>query len=175
AGQSARAGGGAARRGARALPLPAVGEVDAQLRPVGLHPRLARPWTEDQGQPQARGRHRSAELFVMQAFTIRHSLSRTLASTQGSFGGSRPSGRQERTSAVTRPTPGRPMARAAPVERSSTRPRTNGPRSLIVTTTLRSRWVTRSLVPNGRDRCAAVMAFWLKRWPDAVRLPDSLP
>ncbi len=44
----------------------------------------------------------------------------------------------ETTSAVTRPTPARvrPMARAAPVERSSTRPRMNGPRSLTVTITL---------------------------------------
>src|SRR5579883_387919 len=85
--------------------------------------------------------------------------------------------RYETTSAVTRPTPApiRPMARAAPVERSSTRPRTNGPRSLTVTMTLRSPWVTLNLVPNGSDRWAAVMAFWLKCWPEAVRLPDSLP
>ncbi|MEA2885663.1 MAG: hypothetical protein QOD11_23 [Bradyrhizobium sp.] len=61
---------------------------------------------------------------------------------------------QETTSAVTRPTPApvRPTARAAPVERSRTRPRINGPRSLMVTTTLRPPWVTRSLVPNGRLR-----------------------
>ena len=38
-----------------------------------------------------------------------------------------------------------------------------GPRSLIVTTTLWPRWVTRSLVPNGSERWAAVKAFWLKR------------
>src|SRR5260363_455356 len=58
------------------------------------------------------------------------------------------------TSAVTRPTPARvrPMARAAPVERSSTRPRMNGPRSLTVTMTLWPPWVTRSLVPNGSER-----------------------
>src|SRR5579859_3447363 len=71
--------------------------------------------------------------------------------------------------------PLRPMARAAPVERSSTRPRTNGPRSLTVTMTERPPWVTRSLVPNGSERCAQVMAFSLKRWPEAVLLPDSLP
>jgi len=35
-------------------------------------------------------------------------------------------------------------------EVESTRPRMNGPRSLIVTTTLRPAWVTLSLVPNGR-------------------------
>src|SRR6202012_4206161 len=82
-----------------------------------------------------------------------------------------------RTSATTRPTPGpgMPTARAAAVDRSRTRPRTNGPRSFTVTTTLRSPWVTRSLVPKGSERWAQVRAFWLKRWPDAVRLPDSLP
>ena len=42
------------------------------------------------------------------------------------------------TSATTRPTPlpVKPITRAAPFERSSTRPRMNGPRSLTVTTTL---------------------------------------
>src|SRR3954470_127972 len=79
------------------------------------------------------------------------------------------------TSAATPPRPPRAMARAAPVDRSSTRPRTNGPRSLMVTTTLRPPWVTLSLVPKGRLRWAAVMAFWLKRAPEAVLLPDSLP
>src|SRR5438445_13566951 len=81
------------------------------------------------------------------------------------------------TSAVTWPTPDdvRPTARAAPVERSRTRPLMKGPRSLIVTTTLLPPWVTRSLVPNGSERWAAVMSFSLKRWPEAVLLPDSLP
>src|ERR1700761_3086652 len=78
-------------------------------------------------------------------------------------------------SAVTWPRPPRPMARAAPVERSSTRPRTNGPRSLTVTTTLRPPWLTRSLVPNGSERWARVMALEIMRAPEAVRLPDSLP
>src|SRR5262245_13161917 len=68
-----------------------------------------------------------------------------------------------------------PRARAAPVERSSTRPRMNGPRSLTVTTMERPPWVTRSLVPNGSERWAQVMAFSLKRWAEAVLLPDSLP
>jgi hypothetical protein len=30
-------------------------------------------------------------------------------------------------------------------------------------------------VPNGKERWAQVMAFWLKRSPEAVSLPDSLP
>ena len=67
------------------------------------------------------------------------------------------------------------MARAAPLERSITRPRTNGPRSLTVTMTERSPWVTRSLVPNGSERWAQVIAFSLKRAPEAVLRPDSLP
>ena len=84
---------------------------------------------------------------------------------------------REITSAVTRPMPVlvRPTARAAAVERSSTRPRMKGPRSLTVTMTLRSPWVTRSSVPNGSDRCAQVSLFWSKRWPDAVWRPDSFP
>jgi hypothetical protein len=51
----------------------------------------------------------------------------------------------------------------------------NGPRSLTVTMTLVPPWVTRSLVPNGSERWAQVMALAFMRWPDAVRLPDSLP
>src|SRR5215468_4946411 len=82
---------------------------------------------------------------------------------------------QDTTSAVTWPKPLRPIARAAPVDRSSTRPLMNGPRSLTVTTTLRLPCVTRSLVPKGSERWAQVIAFSLKRWPDAVLLPDSLP
>src|SRR5258708_6610055 len=73
------------------------------------------------------------------------------------------------------PAPVSPTARAAPVDRSSTRPRMKGPRSLTVTTTLRPPWVTLSLVPNGSERWAQVIAFWLKRAPEAVLLPDSLP
>src|SRR6201996_7849700 len=66
-----------------------------------------------------------------------------------------------RTSATTRPTPApvMPTARAAAVDRSRTRPRTNGPRSLMVTTTLRPPWLPLRRVPNGRERCAAVSAF----------------
>ena len=43
------------------------------------------------------------------------------------------------------------------------------------TMTLWPPWVTRSLVPNGRVRWAAVMALEFMRWPEAVRLPDPLP
>ncbi|AGR47976.1 hypothetical protein SmphiM12_344 [Sinorhizobium phage phiM12] len=50
-----------------------------------------------------------------------------------------------------------------------------GPRSLIVTTTdFPFRWlVTLSFVPNLRDLCAAVMAFWSIRAPEAVCRPCS--
>ena len=53
--------------------------------------------------------------------------------------------------------PEKPKARARAGVRSITRPRTNGPRSLIRTVTLRPlrRWVTRTCVPNASVRCAA--------------------
>ena len=53
------------------------------------------------------------------------------------------------------------------------RPPAKGPRSLIVTTTLRPflTWVTRTRVPKGRLRWAAVRAFMLKRAPLAVLRP----
>ena len=59
---------------------------------------------------------------------------------------------------MTGASPEKPSARAAAGVTSITRPRTNGPRSLIRTTT---EWplrllVTRTLVPNGNVRCAAV-------------------
>jgi len=92
-------------------------------------------------------------LFVLPAAA----LNATITELDGSRRRQTPAGQM--TSATTRPTPGRPIARAAPLDRSSTRPRMNGPRSLMVTTTLRSPWVTLSLVPNGRVRWAAVMAF----------------
>src|SRR5206468_3505288 len=69
--------------------------------------------------------------------------------------------------------PEKPIARAAAGVRSITRPRTNGPRSLIRTITdwpLR-RFVTRTRVPNGRDRWAAVIASLRTRSPDADRRP----
>jgi hypothetical protein len=63
------------------------------------------------------------------------------------------------------------------------RPRTNGPRSLMVTTTDLPflLLVTRTLVPNGNERCAAVKAFGLRRPPLATLLPldveytDAIP
>src|SRR5262245_57279628 len=63
---------------------------------------------------------------------------------------------------------------AACEETSITRPRTKGPRSLMVTSTERplSRFVTLTDVPKGRVRCAAVK---LPAWnldPLAVLFPD---
>src|SRR5262245_21215704 len=68
----------------------------------------------------------------------------------------------------------RPMARAAPNARSITRPRTNGPRSLMRTTTDRPvrTFITLTLVPNGSERWAAVNPCGLKRSPLAVFEPD---
>ena len=65
----------------------------------------------------------------------------------------------------------KPSCCAAPRDRSRKRPRTNGPRSLMRTTTARPflGLVTRTLVPNGRLRCAAVSADGFIRSPDAVR------
>src|ERR1700755_820919 len=53
------------------------------------------------------------------------------------------------------------------------RPRTNGPRSVIFTTTdwLVIRLVTRTIVPIGRVRCAAVIAFWSYTVPSAPLRP----
>jgi hypothetical protein len=55
-------------------------------------------------------------------------------------------------------TPGMPMLEAAAFDRSMILPFTNGPRSLIVTFTERPllKFSTRTLVPNGNERCAAV-------------------
>ena len=65
----------------------------------------------------------------------------------------------------------KPSCCAAPRDRSRKRPFTNGPRSLMRTTTARPflGLVTRTLVPNGRLRCAAVSADGFMRSPDAVR------
>src|SRR3954463_11451388 len=67
------------------------------------------------------------------------------------------------------------MARAPAGVRSITRPRTNGPLSVIVTTTLRPlvRLVTRTRLPKGSVLCAAVNApSWSPR-PLDVRVPCS--
>src|ERR1041384_2826252 len=71
------------------------------------------------------------------------------------------------TARLTGARPDIPIARAPAGVRSITRPRTNGPRSLIRTTTdlLFRVLVTRTMVPNGSLRCAAVSA------PDETRSP----
>src|ERR1700750_1332851 len=53
------------------------------------------------------------------------------------------------------------------------RPRTKGPRSVIFTTadSLFVRFVTRTIVPIGSVRCAAVMAFWSYTVPSAPLRP----
>ncbi|KGX68998.1 hypothetical protein Y026_4783 [Burkholderia pseudomallei TSV28] len=67
----------------------------------------------------------------------------------------------------------RPITFAAAYDRSRIRPRENGPRSLIFTTTdLPFAWfVTRTYDASGSVRCAAVNSFMLKRSPFAVRRP----
>lgn len=69
-----------------------------------------------------------------------------------------------------------PICAAAAADRSITRPACKGPRSLTLTSTdLRLRMlVTRTLVPSGSDRCAAVSLFWQNLCPLAVFLPLSL-
>jgi hypothetical protein len=77
----------------------------------------------------------------------------------------------------TRATPSRarPMRRAAASERSIPRPRTNGPRSLMRTTTdfPVERFVTRANDPLGSVFDAAVISFELKVSPVLVRWPLS--
>jgi len=70
-----------------------------------------------------------------------------------------------------------PMARAAAGVRSMTRPRTNGPLSLMVTRTDLPLLllVTRAREPHGKDLCAAVSAFSLSDPPQATRVPLSRP
>jgi hypothetical protein len=66
-----------------------------------------------------------------------------------------------------------PIAFAASTERSMILPLTNGPRSLMRTTTSLSlfRLVTLTHVPNGRVGCAAVSLCILKVSPFAVFFP----
>src|SRR6478736_2136873 len=68
-----------------------------------------------------------------------------------------------------------PSARAAPGVRSITRPRTNGPRSFILTSVERPLFllVTATTVPKGSVRCAAVSASSRSCSPLAVPLPDD--
>lgn len=78
-------------------------------------------------------------------------------------------GISRRTSAT--PSCRMPSRVAAAGERSMIRPRTNGPRSSMRTITERpvSRSVTRTRVPNGRLRCAAIRLRDVSRSPSAVR------
>jgi hypothetical protein len=64
-----------------------------------------------------------------------------------------------------------PTLDAAALDRSMMRPGTPGPRSLIFTTTDRPffRFVTRTWLPNGSVRCAAVNSLSSKGSPLAVR------
>src|SRR5262245_54766667 len=68
------------------------------------------------------------------------------------------------------PAPTKPSSRAAAFDTSIMRPLTNGPRSLMRTTTALPLpvLVTFTLVPNGRLRWAAVRAEGFIRSPDAV-------
>ena len=76
-----------------------------------------------------------------------------------------------------------PSKRAAAGVRSMIRPRTKGPRSVIVTMTDFPLFlcVTRTLVPNGRVRCAAVSVWSVILAPLAVLRPclveytDAMP
>ena len=81
---------------------------------------------------------------------------------------------QPARSIVTWVSPEKPSARAPAGVRSIMRPRMKGPRSLIVTTTVFPflRLVTRTLVPKGNERCAAVSVWLLMRAPLAVFGPS---
>jgi hypothetical protein len=71
------------------------------------------------------------------------------------------------TESVTYPVLYSPTARAAAGDRSMSLPRTQGPRSLMRTVTHVSRH-TRTSVPKGNLRCAAVIAVQLNLSPLAV-------
>ena len=64
-----------------------------------------------------------------------------------------------------------PSFLAAPLERSSCRPRINGPLSLIRTIAVLPLYVKCNLVPKGRYLCAAVIPSGLNRSPFAVLFP----
>ncbi len=79
------------------------------------------------------------------------------------------------TSTATTPSSIMSMRRAAPFDRSTTRPSTNGPRSFTTTRTdcpVSIRF-TRITVPKGRVRWAAVRLRGAKRSPEAVALPRN--
>lgn len=67
-------------------------------------------------------------------------------------------------------TPLHPILFAAARDKSSDRPLTKGPRSLIITITDFPLYVTFTLVPNGNVLCAAVNALGLNFSPLAVIL-----
>ena len=77
---------------------------------------------------------------------------------------------------VTCVSPENPRTLAAAGLKSIIRPRTNGPRSLMVTTTKRPLllFVTFTFVPNGRVRCAAVRFSGFNFLPPAVPRPLSV-
>ena len=79
------------------------------------------------------------------------------------------------TSTATTPSPTMSMRRAAPFDRSTTRPSTNGPRSFTTTRTdcPVSVRLTRITVPKGRVGWAAVRLRGAKRSPEAVGLPRN--
>ena len=64
----ARAGGSAARNRAWPAPLPPAGKIAARFRSLGLSARLARRRAQAQGECQARGGRRSAELSLTGIF-----------------------------------------------------------------------------------------------------------
>lgn len=74
------------------------------------------------------------------------------------------------TETLTVQTPLQPIALAAALERSRCLPLINGPRSLILTMTVRPLCVTLSFVPNGKVLWAAVKALGLNFCPLAVIL-----
>src|SRR5262249_47978830 len=78
------------------------------------------------------------------------------------------------TATDTGASPLKPSSFAAAGVMSMMRPRTNGPRSLMRTTTVRPlrRFFTSTSVPNGSVRCAAVMRRGLAISPLAVLLPE---
>src|SRR5262245_3662349 len=80
------------------------------------------------------------------------------------------------TSSLTGASPLKPSARAPAGVTSITRPATNGPRSVIVTTTDCPLLVlvTRTLLPKGRLRWAAVKALSLSLTPLAVVVPSRV-
>ena len=77
------------------------------------------------------------------------------------------------TSKLTRARPENPSLPAAAGVRTMTRPRVNGPRSLMRTITVwpLPRLVTRTRVQKGSVRCAAVNSAGLARSPLAVWPP----